>query len=886
MDNKIYKKFLVFFVIVFSFFINGIATSQVIDGMFKVLQHSPESNVLLNNMITNENSVLSELNVSQLNKISTTKFQLKSIPISANKTVDIDFVEFKPYNDKSVITATGINGIIKVTPTIKIFRGKIIGDIYSKAYLAVSDKIVEGSFTLNGEQFIMKNVSDSKVPLSFLKVVSFPSKDMNHQEFKSGVDDKSLNYLAPKGYVNEFEKYWRDPKNALTKDDEKQYEKRMQGKNTISDYTLDMLIDCDYEYFANSCNSDLQIATDHALAVMGLVSEAYERDIKVQLNVSKLNVWTSNSDPYTQSVASAYLTELSNYWAGQNDDRGLVHVFTGKNMGSVGGIAWVKTLCSRSNGAALSKIQRYDVHEDAFIVAHETGHNFGCLHTHSCSWNPEIDRCAAAEEGNCFSQVVQSRGTIMSYCSLTDLVFHPKCIKFLEDQIIKPGVPCFRLSKKLNSGDNIIQMVFPKAGGVKTKDTTLVGYFSNGGKLPVTVTKMRFIGDTTGWKIGIKIPFTLQAGESRDLVISYTPDSIEVVKAELEFDHDALNLSPVKVLIEAYFYKKYDFTIQPRLGLVAGSKKEIIFKKLKMGFSADTSIPRMYKNLGTLALIVTKTELVGSNTNEFEILQGEAPFDLKTQSDAKTFAIRFKPNSPGLKTCWLKVESNSSAGVDSVKISGEAIKGSIFQLNVDKLSIDFGKRKKQVLYDTNFVSFMVNVGTDTGYISGDLDGVNKEDFSTSIEALLSLAPGKTEGLQVTLFAKKDGLKTAFIELSIYSNPDSGIIARRDTIFLIAAVGNVGGVNDEGIATGKLKMLPNPVVGKSTVNFKVLESEIGKNFIVMVSDVNGKTVFKKNGVCNSLDVNEVIDFTDLPGGKYNVIVKATKSLFKGNLIIVK
>lgn len=82
-----------------------------------------------------------------------------------------------------------------------------------------------------------------------------------------------------------------------------------------------MLIDCDYEYFANSCNSDLQIATDHALAVMGLVSEAYERDIKVQLNVSKLNVWTSNSDPYTQSVAPAYLTELSNYWAGQNDDR-------------------------------------------------------------------------------------------------------------------------------------------------------------------------------------------------------------------------------------------------------------------------------------------------------------------------------------------------------------------------------------------------------------------------------------------------------------------------------------------------------------------------------------------------------------------------------------
>ena len=66
------------------------------------------------------------------------------------------------------------------------------------------------------------------------------------------------------------------------------------------------------------------------------------------------------------------------------------------------------------------------------LVAHELGHNFSSPHTHC--YVPEIDQCA--NESGCYEgPIVESVGTIMSYCNSADPFFHPR----VEDERIRPA---------------------------------------------------------------------------------------------------------------------------------------------------------------------------------------------------------------------------------------------------------------------------------------------------------------------------------------------------------------------------------------------------------------------------------------------------------------
>ncbi|MBL8015943.1 MAG: zinc-dependent metalloprotease [Ignavibacteria bacterium] len=110
----------------------------------------------------------------------------------------------------------------------------------------------------------------------------------------------------------------------------------------------------------------------------------------------------------------------------QSIPRTLAHMITTR-PGGLGGVAWLNALCasvSSGYGYAFSDIdgtfnQLPTYSWDCMVVAHETGHNFGSPHTHSCSWpGGPIDSCYAVE-GGCYSGPAIARvGTIMSYCHL------------------------------------------------------------------------------------------------------------------------------------------------------------------------------------------------------------------------------------------------------------------------------------------------------------------------------------------------------------------------------------------------------------------------------------------------------------------------------------
>lgn len=187
-------------------------------------------------------------------------------------------------------------------------------------------------------------------------------------------------------------------------------------------------VESDFEFFTFWGNS-VERASNYIISLYVPVSAIYTRDVNVQLQVGYLRVWSTSSDPYPDATSSnTLLNSFRNYWNQnmQTTQRTLAH-YISTRPGGLGGIAWVDVLCASgpaSYGYAFSDIdgtfnQLPTYSWDCMVVAHETGHNFGSPHTHSCSWpGGPIDSCYATE-GGCYTGPPIARiGTIMSYCHL------------------------------------------------------------------------------------------------------------------------------------------------------------------------------------------------------------------------------------------------------------------------------------------------------------------------------------------------------------------------------------------------------------------------------------------------------------------------------------
>jgi hypothetical protein len=189
----------------------------------------------------------------------------------------------------------------------------------------------------------------------------------------------------------------------------------------------DIAVESDFEtftYYGGTLN-----ATNYILRLMSPVSAIYVRDMNIKLQVNYLRVWETSNDPYPDATSSnTLLNSFRAYWNSNMSSvpRTIAHYITTR-PGGLGGIAWVGVLCSNpTNGlgyafsdidGTFNNLPAYSW--DVMVVAHETGHNFGSPHTHSCSWpGGPIDSCYEVE-GGCYTGPAFARvGTIMSYCHL------------------------------------------------------------------------------------------------------------------------------------------------------------------------------------------------------------------------------------------------------------------------------------------------------------------------------------------------------------------------------------------------------------------------------------------------------------------------------------
>ena len=152
-------------------------------------------------------------------------------------------------------------------------------------------------------------------------------------------------------------------------------------------------------------------------------------DEGVNVAISEIFVWTSQDQIPTNSSSAALQAFGQQRQDNFNGD--LAHWVTTGNYGN-GGIAWLDVLCSSYNSNSNSGRFAYSNIANNYqgvptyswtvmVFSHEMGHNIGSRHTHNCNWpGGAIDSCYAVE-GNCYSgPAIPRKGTIMSYCHLTN----------------------------------------------------------------------------------------------------------------------------------------------------------------------------------------------------------------------------------------------------------------------------------------------------------------------------------------------------------------------------------------------------------------------------------------------------------------------------------
>lgn len=232
-------------------------------------------------------------------------------------------------------------------------------------------------------------------------------------------------------------------------------------KAIASLHTATIAVDTDNELMSLKFGNNTTAATNYIANLIARMNVMYERDLLVRL-VQGFTILrpSTTADPYTSGTSTIDgLNQFTSHWSGGcggacvGVSRALSMMLSGKasSTNSAAGVAWVGTLCSTSHGYSFTQVFKFAQDtsaNDARIVGHELGHNFGSPHTHC--YSPPIDGCYNGE-GGCYSGstscpapatyngVTNVTGTVMSYCHLTGCgskeVFHPRTIDLVAPAI-------------------------------------------------------------------------------------------------------------------------------------------------------------------------------------------------------------------------------------------------------------------------------------------------------------------------------------------------------------------------------------------------------------------------------------------------------------------
>ncbi len=243
--------------------------------------------------------------------------------------------------------------------------------------------------------------------------------------------------------------------------------------------------------------------------------------------------------------------------------------------------------------------------------------------------------------------------------------------------------------------------------------------------------------------------FTVPPGTTHSLEVRFVPTSGGPKGATLRLVSDDPNESTVDVPLNGVGMMPPDIDVAP----MPHDYGDVL---------VGTTALRVFviRNLGDVALQVTTTSLVGSDTGLFAIALGSAPFAVPP-GGTHNLEVSFAPTSGGPKTATLRLTSDDSdeSAVD-VALSGTATTAP--EVAVVLTSIHYGET---LVGTTSSRTLTIeNVGSADLHVTASLAGGEAGEFAIAA-APFTVAPGATHTIEVRFVPTSGGSKTTTLRLT-------------------------------------------------------------------------------------------------------------------------
>lgn len=414
--------------------------------------------------------------------LKTTVSGIQEIFADKPEQIILELQDFFPFEGTELDQTVVLNAINLLSPDAKIYAGSKESDVEITTSIPIyrgkisDSESVNLCFTPGG---IVGNfqIADNNYTIKPEEPATFTSDNQSHLVQMVKAPDCADNWCQTDVSTIPDE---------ITELMAKSGEPQLKSSN-LTPLTIEIALETNYKTYESFGKDSLKTAA-HLLSVIAGVSKIYEDQVNVNLKVVYMKIWTTPNDPYTgnNSTVAGFaeiLNALKSKWENDNiqvNKDAVIFISSQLN----GGISFLDGLCTQNNSYFIGS-------DEVHLIAHELGHLIGSPHTHNCSWpvGPNgslapIDFCYYVE-GDCENEnVINTEGTLMSYCSDRSNLFHPVVKAFIrgkaELKTCISSIPSatYTIKGSVKDGEKGIPnvLISPGDGSFATTDTN--GYFS------------------------------------------------------------------------------------------------------------------------------------------------------------------------------------------------------------------------------------------------------------------------------------------------------------------------------------------------------------------------------------------------------------------------
>ncbi len=193
---------------------------------------------------------------------------------------------------------------------------------------------------------------------------------------------------------------------------------------------------------------------------------------------------------------------------------------------------------------------------------------------------------------------------------------------------------------------------------------------------------------------------------------------------------------------------------------IAASTEQVRFARVQVGSSRERRF--ILFNRGTADVVVTETQLLGSNRDLYEVTNAEVPFTIEP-GENRELRVTFTPDSAGNKVARIQFFSNDpDENPLVVKLRGEGVGEP--DIAVDPAKLDFGE--VQVGKERDLKVTVSNEGTVNLEVSDlQLTGADADQWEiVDGETPFTIAPAESEDIKLSFTLTSAGQKTATLQI--------------------------------------------------------------------------------------------------------------------------